>query len=103
MSDLHSITLRMSVRGVTIRLDDSRGHYQRRVTYQQMAGMLRKLRAEGDAQIPGVPEREYGVLLTDTRDGGLALVLTGKGAPRVGRGHMTDLDRVESAMGRVAA
>lgn len=98
MSALHSVAIRMGARGVMLRLTGPTCSHQRRVTYQQMAGMLRKLRAEGHAQVPGIPEREYGVILMAAPCGGLAVTLTGKGAPIVGRASMDDLERVESAM-----
>lgn len=103
MSDLHSVKVRLGARSVTFQLI-ARGHvHQRRVTYQQAAGMICKLRRDGDAQVPGVPGIEYGLVMTETPCGGLGVALTGHGAPVIGRASMSDLDRVESAMGRVAA
>lgn len=103
MSDLHSVKVRMTARGVTFQLV-ARGHvHQRRITYQQAAGMIARLRADGDAQVPGVPSIDYGLVLTAAPCGGLGVALTGHGAPVIGRASMSDLDRVESAMGRVAA
>lgn len=89
---------------VTFRLTGHDGtRYQRRITWQQLAGMVAKLRTEQRAQIPGVDGIDFGLTLIDTCDGGLGVVLTGGEAQRVGRAHMSDLDRALSVMDRSAA
>ena len=90
---------------VTIRLTDSDGtHYQRRVTWQQLSGMVARLRREGEASIVGIAGIEWGLRLIDTCDGGLGVVLVGdKGEVRIGRAHMRELDAACVAMEGSAA